>query len=200
LYIGAALITSQPLNDFDGNTSLFGPTDVVLVPDLDLGGGAGVSVSYRWYMNELLLQYSATEHDGTFPGSTAEHDTTLYDFDLNWRRYFWAKSPLQPYGLLGLGWSRASIENGSADNTPPPPPYANFQDAELLDGINVNVGIGAALYTLPWLVFYGQAMYRFNRFESSDGADGKLDNAPNVDGDSWNVSAGVALRILPPRK
>ncbi len=196
LYLGGALITSQPMGDFDGDQSLAGPTDLLLIPDLDLGAGGGVYLSYRWHMNELLVQYSITEHDGSFSGSPREHDTTFYDLDFNWRHYFWEKSPLQPYGLLGLGYSRADIDNGSTDQAT----GTVFQDAEIENGIVVNVGAGAALYTLPWIVFFGQGIYRFVRYETSNGIDGHLSNTPDIDGDGWNVSVGAAIRLLPPRK
>ena len=195
LYVGGAIVTSQPMGDFDGDKAWVAETDVRLVPDLDVGAGGGVYVSYRWHMNELVVQYSITEHDGDFDGSPQEHDTTFYDLDFNWRHYFWENSPLQPYGIFGLGYSRAEIENGSTDQAT----GTVFEDAELEDGIVVNVGAGAALYTLPWVVFFGQGMYRFVRYETSDGIDGHRHNRPDVDGDGWNVSFGAAIRLLPPR-
>ncbi len=196
LYLGGALITAQPLGDFDGDLALAGPTDLILVPDLDVGGGIGLYLSYRWHMNELLVQYALTEHDGTFSGSPRQHDTTFHDLDLNWRHYFWEHSPIQPYGILGLGWSRAEVDNGSTDQAT----GTVFEDAEIQNGVVVNVGAGAALYTLPWVVFFGQGIYRFVRYETSSGIDGRFTNTPDIDGDGWNVSVGAALRILPPRK
>jgi hypothetical protein len=104
---------------------------------------------------------------------------------------------MQPYGLLGLGRSQIEIDNGSSDQAMTP---GSFTEGSLEDGINVNVGAGMALYTLPWVVFWGQGMYRFNRFETSDGIDGEFDNTPDIDGDSWEISFGAALRLLPSRK
>lgn len=195
LYLGGALITSQPMGDFDGDTAYFGPTDIVIVPDLDVGAGVGAYLSYRWRMNEILLQYSITEHDGDFSGSPRDHDTTFYDIDLNWRHYFWEHSPLQPYGLLGVGWSLAETDDGSTDQAT----MSVFEDSEQEDGIAVNVGAGVAFHTLPWVTFWGQGVYRFVRYETSDGIDGEISNTPDVDGDGWNVSAGAAIRLLPPR-
>jgi opacity protein-like surface antigen len=195
LYVGGELITAKPLGDFDGDLAFAGPTDLVLIPDLDLGGGGGLYVSYRWRMNELQVEYSITEHDGSFPGSPRDHDTTFKNLDVNWRHYFWEKSPLQPYGLLGLGVTRADVDDGSTDQAT----GTVFQDAKLSDGISVNVGAGAALYTLPWVVFYGQGMYRFTRFKTSDGIDGEFSNSPDVDGDTWVLSVGAAIRLLPGR-
>jgi outer membrane protein with beta-barrel domain len=195
LYIGGAIITSQPMGDFDGDSAYARTTSLVLIPDLDVGAGGGVYVSYRWHMNELMLQYSITEHDGDFSGSTEEHDTTFYDLDFNWRHYFWEKSFVQPYGLLGLGWGRAEIDNGSTDIAT----QTIFEDADLEDGINVNVGAGVAMYTLPWVSFFAQAMYKFSRYKSIDGIDGDASATPDVDSDSWNIQFGAAIRLLPPR-
>lgn len=196
LYLGGALISSQPLGDFDGETAYARGNDIVFIPDIDVGAGGGVYLSYRWHMNEVLLQYSITEHDGDFSGTSIEHDTTFYDLDLNWRHYFWEHSAIQPYALLGLGWARAAIDNGSTDLLT----QTLVADAELYNGINVNVGAGAALYTLPWVVFFGQAMYRFVRYESIEGGiDGHGSATPDIDGDGWNISFGAALRLLGPR-
>ena len=49
------------------------------------------------------LRIRLTEHDGEFPGSPREHDSEFESWDLNWRHYFLEKSPIQPYGLLGIG-------------------------------------------------------------------------------------------------
>ena len=196
LYVGGAIITSQPMGDFDGDEALAGPTDLVLIPDLDVGAGAGIYLSYRWHMVEAVLQYSITEHDGEFDGSPRDHDTTFYDLDLNIRRYFMEDSPLQPYGIFGIGMSRAEVDNGSTDLAT----GTIFQDSEIDDGIVINVGAGAALYTLPWVVFFGQGIYRFVRYESSDGIDGNMSNTPDIDGDGWNLSFGAAIRVLPGRK
>ncbi len=201
LYVGGFLVSALPLGDFDGEDALAGPTDLVLIPDLDVGAGAGAYVSYRWIANELILQYEVTEHDGEHDFTSLEHDTTFYNLDLNLRHYFWPRSPLQLYALAGVGWGRADIDNGSVDRASiemgnPP---AIVQDAELEDGININLGLGLALYTTPWVVFYGEGRYRFVRYGSSDGIDGTFDNIGDVDGDGWHLSAGAAIRLLPGR-
>lgn len=195
LYLGGEFITTQPLGDFDGDSQLFGPTDEVLVPDLDVGAGVGVYLSYRWRMNEVVLEGSLTEHDGDFSNPSRTLDTRLLNLDLNFRHYFWEHSPLQPYALFGIGMARAEIEDGSTDQAT----EMAMEDAELTDGININVGVGAALYTLPWVMFYGQAMYRFNRYVTSDGIDGEFENTPDIDGDTFSLSFGAAFRLLPPR-
>jgi len=194
LYLGGMIVTSQPLGDFDGDIALNGPTDLVLVPDLDAGAGIGIFLSYRWHMNELVLQYSITEHDGEFPGTGREHDTTFTDFDLNWRHYWWESSFLQPYGLLGLGSSRAEIDNGTTDQAT----GTVFDDGYLRDGIAVNVGIGASI-SLKWITLFGQGVYRFVEYKSSRGLDGEFSNDPDIDGDSVGLQFGAQLRILPPR-
>jgi opacity protein-like surface antigen len=195
LYLGGMLVTSQPLGDFDGDTALAGPTDFVLVPDLDPGAGAGVFLSYRWHMNEMVAQYTLTDHDGDFSGTGREHDTTFYDFDLNWRHYWWQSSFLQPYGLLGLGYSRAKVDNGTTDQAT----GTIFDDAYLRDGIAVNVGLGASI-SLKWATLFGQGVYRFVRYETSRGLDGEFSNTPDIDGDSVGLQFGAQIRVLPPRK
>jgi len=194
LYLGGMIVTSQPLGDFDGDMSLFGPTDVVLVPDLDAGAGVGAFLSYRWHMNEMVVQYSMTEHDGEFTGTGREHDTTFYDLDFNWRHYWWESSFLQPYGLLGLGLSRAEVDNGTTDQAT----GTVFDDAYIRDGIAVNLGVGASM-SFKWVTLFGQGVYRFVRYETSRGLDGELSNTPDIDGDRVGLQFGAQLRVLPPR-
>jgi hypothetical protein len=193
LYVGATLVSALPMGDFDGDSALAGMSDLILIPDLDVGAGAGIFVSYRWYVNEFLLQYEATEHDGDFSGSPQEHDTTFYNLDLNWRHYFWPSTAVQPYALLGLGWGRAAIDNGSTDQAT----GTIFEDAELEDGINVNLGAGLAFYPVPGVALFGEGVYRFVRYESSDGIDGSFSNNGDVDGDGWRLAVGAAIRLLP---
>ena len=198
LYIGGTIVTSQPLGDFDGDAAVSGSTasSFVLIPDLDAGAGVGLFLSYRWHMNEMVVQYSVTEHDGEFSGTGREHDTTFSDLDFNWRHYWWESSFLQPYGLLGLGLSRAEIDNGSTDQRPPNGTI--FDDATLRDGIAVNVGLGASI-SLKWVTLFGQGVYRFVRYESVRGLDSSLNDAPDIDGDSVGLQFGAQLRVLPPR-
>jgi hypothetical protein len=197
LYVGGEVITSQPLGDFDDGVGLVSPTnmDLIFVPELDVGAGGGVYLSHRWRMNELVLQASLTEHDGESSLVAGDLDTTIYSLDLNWRHYFWEESPLQPFALLGIGMSRAEIEDGSINAA-----GTETDEAILKDGININVGAGAALYTLPWVMFYGQALYRFNRFTSAEGVDSELSIDGDIDGDSFILSAGAAFRLLPSRR
>jgi hypothetical protein len=200
LYFGGFLTTAQPLDTFDGGERLGlaggGPNDEVLIPDLDVGAGVGGYISYRWRMNELLAQYTVTEHDGSGTdglGNSRELDTTFYDFQVAWRHYFWEQSPLQPYALLGIVLkSRGEIENGSTDTVNGTP-----VDADVTDGVGVDLGIGAAFYTLPWVVFYGQGVYRFLRYESARGFAGKFSADPDIDADGWTLSFGAALCVWP---
>lgn len=196
LYIGGEIITTQPLGDFDDGVGLQAPAgDILIVPELDVGAGIGAYVSYRWRMDEVVLQGSVSEHDGESSLVAGDLDTQLFNLDLNWRHYFLEQSPLQPYALLGVGMSWADIENGARDQA-----MTVIEDAELDEGININVGAGAALYTLPWVVFYGQALYRFNVYKTADGISPEMSINGDVDGDTFSLSAGAAFRLAPPRR
>ncbi|HEX6883458.1 MAG TPA: hypothetical protein VF530_08765 [Planctomycetota bacterium] len=197
LYIGAAVITAEYFGDLDdGDDGLLGPNDVVYLPELDVGAGGGLYLSYRWRMNELIVQYSQTEHDGESSLTSLDHESTVKTWDFLWRHYFMEQSPLQPYSVLGIGRSQIEIDNGTSDQAQTP---GSFTEGALEDGININVGAGIALYTLPWVSFWGQAMYRFNRYKTSDGIDGEIPNTPDIDGDSLELSFGASLRLLPSR-
>ena len=197
LYVGFMGVLAGPGKDFDGSMALASPTDVttpdiVFIPDLDSGEGFGAYVSYRWRHWELMFVYEETEHDGDFPTTAVSHDTTITNFDLNLRRYWGEEYAFQPFLLIGLGWSEADIENGSTDQAT----MTVVADGGLEDGINLNLGGGLAFYPLPWVSVFGQAMWRFTEYKSTDGLAGKLDNGPTIEADGWNVSVGASIRLL----
>jgi len=176
-------------DDFGNDTVLVGPTDIVIVPDVDADAGFGAIISYRWRRWELYSSYAMFEHDSDFAGASHDYDANWLDF--NFRYYFWVDQALQPFLLAGGGISSAEIENGTTDGV-------TTRDAEFEDGISLNVGGGLAFFPLPWIYFYGQAQYRFAKYGSSKGIDGKLTGS--IDADTWEISAGALIRILPGRK
>lgn len=175
-------------SDFGDDLVLVGPTDVVIIPDVDADSGYGVSLSYRWRRWELIASYSQFEHDSTFAGTDHQFDTNY--IDVNLRYYYWAGTAIQPYLLAGGGISSAEIEDGTTDGVV-------TRDAKLEDGISLNLGAGLAFYPIPWVQVFGQGMYRFAKFQASNGIDGKLDS--DIDSDTWEISVGASLRLLPPR-
>ncbi len=194
LWVGARFTETGQLGHFDGDVAVFRPTDAVIIPDLDTEEGFGFSISYRWKSWEALLTYDKTEYDGDFTGSALSHDTDIENLDLNLRKYYLVETPIQPFVIAGLGWSRAEIENGSTDSG------LNFivvQDAELENGININLGGGLAFYPLPWISVYAQAMYRFVEYQTTQGIDGSVNSM--VDGDNWTIAVGASIRLLPGR-
>ncbi len=191
LWVGVLGGYSDVLGDLDGDMVLTGPgaAEVLFLPDVEADTGYGAQISYRWHRYELLVVYEDFEfEDSEFGG--VRFPTEFFYLDLMFRQYYWVESAVQPYVTAGAGWSRAEIANGSTD-----PGIPATQDAELEDGITINLGAGVAFYPLPWISVWGQGLWRFGRFESSDGVGGKLES--DVDSDAWEVTAGVSLLLLP---
>ncbi len=181
--IGVAGQQIRVTGEFDGDEALVGPDDVIVIPDLDSDTGYKASVGYRWRSSAFELSVEAVEHDGDFGGLPA--DTTFYSINATWREYFWVKSFLQPYGLFGIGVVRGDIDDGSSDGM-------TTEDATL-DGIQVQVGAGLALYVLRHLSFDVYGLYRFVRFMEADGIGGNLPIGENLEGDSWVLGVGATL-------
>lgn len=195
LWVGARFTETGQRGDWNGSFVEQRPTDVILGPDLGNDEGYGFSISYRWTSWEAVLSYDNTEYTGSFPGSGLPHDTEIENLDLNLLKYYWVSSPLQPYFIAGIGWSRATIQNGSTDTD------LNFVDvssAELMDGVNFNLGTGIAFYPLPWVSVYAQGMYRFVEYYSNRGLAGS--SSGRFDGDNWTAAVGTSIRLLPARK
>lgn len=195
LWVGAYLNkTGVEDNDFDGNLVLQGATDAIVIPDLQNAESVGFSISYRWKSWEAVLQYDRTDHKGRVSGTALSHATEIQNLDLLMRRYGWVETPVQPYVVAGIGWSRADIENGATDSALT---FDQVGKAQLENGVNVDIGAGVAVYPLPWLSVYGQAMYRFVTYSDAIGLSGV--SLGEVNADNWTLAAGASIRLLPGR-
>ncbi len=194
LYVGGKLAVGQLLGDFDGDLAIvddqMAPTEFNFVPDVDASPGVGIEISNRWRYWELGLGYTLMEYDGEFLGGDMDMDAQ--HLDLTVRRYYWIDQALQPYLLGGFGMSQAQVENGALDPL-------GVSEGELKSGINYNFGIGVALYTTPWVSWWGQAMWRFGRYEEVEARFGTRLPEKWIDSDGWELSAGVSFRVLAPR-
>jgi len=195
LYVGAKASYSQILGDLDGDTAIVDsvsmPTEFVFLPDLDAAAGGGIEIANRWTVWEVALGYQVVEYDGSFGPATMDTEVTY--IDLNFRRYFWVETPLQPFLLLGIGSSDAVIENGAADGM-------GVYDGKLDSGVNYNVGGGAAFFPLPWVSVWGQFLWRFGRYDQVEAPFDSSLVERSVDSDGWEMSGGVSFRVLRPRK
>ncbi|MAB81124.1 MAG: hypothetical protein CMJ89_17395 [Planctomycetes bacterium] len=195
LWVGAYLNkTGVEDDDFDGDLVLQGATDAIVIPDLQNAQSVGFSISYRWKSWEAVLQYDRIDHNGHVSGSALSHATEIQNLDLLMRRYCWVETPVQPYAVAGVGWSRADIKNGATDSALT---FAQVGEAQLKNGVNVDIGAGVAFYPLPWLSVYGQAMYRFVTFGDAVGLSGV--SLGEVNADNWTIAAGASIRLLPGR-
>jgi hypothetical protein len=192
LYVGFQAGALEIFGDFDGETSLVDdpmtPTNFVLIPDLDAGATYGISLAYRWKRFEVEVLFGASEHDGTFLGASG-YDTEIRYFDLLFKQYWWIDKAIQPYLLAGLGVSEATIDNGATDTV-------ITEDAELEDGVALDLGVGLALYLGPWASVFGQAMWRFSSFGTADGLGSPLPISDNLDSDSLELTVGANFRVL----
>ncbi len=195
LYVGGILGAVEVYGDFEGDTVLVDdpmtPTTFVFIPELDAGGLYGLQVAYRWRRYEILVNWSMSQHDGSFQG--VEHDTDFLFVDLLFKQYWFLESPLQPYIMAGFGVSEAKIDDGASDLV------TLTEDATLEDGISIDVGAGLALYPSPWFSVFGQGMWRFSKFERADGIGGEFSIEGDLQSDSLELSVGANVRLLRPR-
>ena len=198
LYVHFKTSVSDVMGDLDGTTAIVDDPDptmtnqLLFLPDIEATEGFGLEASYRWIFWELAFGYSHYDYDADFSG--VRMDVRMEYLDLNFKRYFLVRSPLQPYLVGGIGWSEADIDNASVQLVP-----LRVKRGKLREGVNYNLGAGAALYVGPWISVYAQAMYRFGEFEAVTGGFGKSLTDGEIDSDAWEIATGVAFRIVPPR-
>ena len=191
LVLSASVTAGEILGDLDGTTAVVDdvmtPTQFVFLPDIDATAGFALAISNRWKEWEIGVGYGRTDFDASFGG--VPMDTLIETIDLNVKRFYRVDQNIQPYLLVGIGWAKGVIEDGALD-------ASGVQDAKLKDGINFNIGVGASLFTTPWLSFFGQAVWRFGRYDSVDGTFGTSLVSGTIDSDSYEISGGVAFRIM----
>ncbi len=190
LYLGFGLTHGEILGELDGSTAVVDdvmtPTEFVFLPDIEASQGFSANLAHRWEVWELQLGYGSTDYDASFGG--VQMDTKIKTIDLNIKHHYRVDTSMQPYVLLGLGWAKGRINDGAQD-------MSGIYDAKLKDGINVNVGGGVSLFVTPTIALFGQAVYRFGRYDSVDGTFGTTLVSGTIDADSYEVTLGASFRI-----
>lgn len=173
--------------DFDGQTVLSAPTEIVLVPEVQGDWGWGISFGGRGQKWAGELTYLRSKHDITFLGAKGE--AVYNQVSLDFKRYFLVEKRLQPYLLFGwIPYAWLVEKDGSASAT-------DVGDATFLCvATGLNLGGGLAFYVHPNVSLHGGVIYRWISFGDAKGVEGVVrDIEESLDGSGVNYQIGITL-------
>lgn len=182
-YIAAGTTYNTIQGDFNGNSSLVGLTDEIIIPDIKSAFGLDISAGYG--INDAVafeLDWTRTEHSGTWLGLTG--DVTVTSISLNSKVNFRPDDVLQPYLLYGISHNELLIKKGAASTF-----TLVSGDAEL-SGIGYNLGAGIDNYFTPHISLSLSLMYHYIDYTEAEGLQesGKIDDGLNGSGFSFLLS------------
>lgn len=162
-YVGVTVPYNTIGGDFDGETALIAPGEVILVPKVESNYGWGILIGGRGPSSAIELSYLRSTHDVTWLGAKGEADYNMVNLDF--KGFFLADKPTQPYLLLGLCFPWLVVKDASADV------YGDVGDATF-KGIGLNLGGGLAYYLHPKVSISGGVIYRWISYGSAEGVSG----------------------------
>ncbi len=180
-YVGLSLPYNNISGDFNGDTVLVGPSDIIIVPKIEDDYGFGILLGVTSGQGAGELSYLRTTHDASFLGGKGEVEYNMVNIDGKY--YFLAHARVQPYLLLGLSFPWLIIKDGSASSSA-------VGDATFT-GIGFNLGTGIAYYLHPRVSINAGINYKPLWYTRAEGVvgEGKLEDA--IDGSGFNFNVGM---------
>ena len=161
-YVGVSAPYVSMGLDFDGQTVFVGPSDVVLVPEVDSAFGLGVSLGMRSAAVAFDLNYLKSDHKATFAGATGDVEYQQFGFDV---RLLHTGQQAEPYFLFGFFFPQLVLKDGSATAG------GSIGDASYR-GIGGDLGVGLLYHLHPRFAVDVGVLYRLALFGSVKGAAG----------------------------
>lgn len=194
---GAAYIeVIRPFNtiegDFDGETILVGPDEIILVPKVEENnGGWGVLFGGRLNGEKVAIEFSylRSNHNISFLGAKGEANYYLVNVDV--KRYFLVNTPMQPYLVIGwIPYGRLKVKDGSSTST-------SVGDARFaINSTGLNFGGGLTFYFNPKVSLSGGVIYRWISYRAVEGVrEIERGIKGGLDGSGLNYVAGIAFAL-----
>lgn len=147
-------------SDFDGETSLSNGF-LILVPKVETGSGFGLTFGKSLGIGEIELSYLRTTHASSFFESGG--DSSIWIADLNLKVHFLKEKSIQPYALLGMGYSILTAKDFSMTLYE----TVNRNSDASFKGLGFSGGAGIAFYIHPKVSIDGELIFRFMWFDSA---------------------------------
>lgn len=184
-YMGITLPYNTIGGDFEGNSMLIGPDEIILVPKVEGDFGWGIALGGRGKKWAGELSYLRSTHNVTWLGAQGEAVYNLVTLDF--KRYFLVDKSVQPYILLGwIPSAWLTVKDGSADV------FGRVGDATFIEifSAGLDLGGGLAFYLHPRVAINTGILYRLVYFATAEGVIGEpgdIEDSLNASGLSYNV-------------
>jgi hypothetical protein len=183
VYLGARGHWSHLEGDFDGDTALVGFLDTIFLPDAEDDFGYELALGWLSEGWGMELTYSRITYDGELGGASADVESQAISW--NGLRYLRGNEPLQPYFLFGFSFPWMDLEDASTDG-------AVVGDAELSNGLGLNLGLGLAWWLGHHLATDIRGTYTYQSFGEAEGVAGDSDDIDDaVEGHVFGLSIGL---------
>jgi hypothetical protein len=178
------------------------PYEIVLIPAVAQNFGFELLIGYRQDAYAMEISYWLSQHTGSFgpvnlgsiSGMSSDFSTTAYDtvsfnaVNLDFKRYFFTQSQIQPFINLGVSFPWLVVNNAAADSS-------GRVGQATLAGLGVNLGLGVEYYFTPNLSVVGGATQRWLSLDQYKGFTNQF-NQINQYGDSTsNAGSGLNFAV-----
>jgi hypothetical protein len=158
-YAGGLCAYATVLGEFTGDLYLSDGYQLLTVPEVGGGWGAGGLVGYRHRRVSIDASYARSAHSGTW-NDTIELESRLEVFGLSVRIFRVRLLFLEPFALLGCSGVTLTVFDGSTDGS--------TTCDETFWGLGLNAGGGISLSLGNRVSVIAQAIYRWDRFNTVD--------------------------------
>lgn len=184
-YIGFGLAQVGLGGDMDGDTFLVSDSGAVAVlPDHDKDIGNKFIIGLQSSRNAIEGSIVQSEHDGDWAGIPFSSEYFSFNLDA---KFLFTENKLRPFGLLGLGFTTVTVEDGSTN-------FFTFEDAEF-DGFDFRLGLGLEMSLNENVLADFQIVQRIGEYGSVDGVDSG-DIEDGVDGGGQTISLEIKYLFL----
>jgi len=181
--------------------------DLSLIPSLSQAIGWGILIGHREEAYALEVSYWQSTHNATFgPGvisssygtnpvtlTTAYAGTAVYNsVNVDFKRYFLTDLQFQPFLNLGVSFPWITISDADMDGAGNVWPLT-------LEGLGLNLGIGAEHYITPNISFVAGVYQRWTSFSQFNGSEIQANTLslygtnPSEEGSGLNIAVGTTV-------
>jgi hypothetical protein len=186
-YLGGGYRQDAIGGAMDGQSVLVGSDIVALVPKVETGGGLELSMAALGTYGGLVLTYATGDHDVSWLGATGTARRSDLDFDF--RISLLPRSPIQPHGVVGLGFKRLSVKDAAVTRS-------GVDDA-VYRGISWDFGFGASAWVMPRAVIDVSAVHAGRSYNTiaSGNDDSTITISDGLDGKGWSLRAELMVKL-----
>lgn len=180
-FIGYGMAQVKIGGDMDGVSFVGGGGSLEVMPDQPTETGNKYLLGWQSGFGSFDFSYVKSDHDGVWGGVPYPSTYTSFIMD---GKAFLRRGTVQPFLLLGVGFTSVKVRDGSTDGF-------IFRNATF-KGLDVRLGAGLELSVMQNLALGAQIVQRFGSYNSVDGiVSGSISD--DVDGNGTTASLELKL-------